>query len=99
MVTAIGKAILTSLLLLCIATTSAQEVYQKPSPQILEVLSAPLTPVAFVSPQGDDLLLAEPTSYPPIADLAQPMLRLAGLRVNPKNNALHQASYFVASPY
>ena len=30
--------------------------------------------------------------YPPIAELAQPMLRLAGVRVNPANNAPHRTT-------
>ncbi len=31
--------------------------------------------------------------YPPIAELAQPMLRLAGMRINPKTNGLHNATF------
>ena len=34
-----------------------------------------------------------PVRYPPIAELAEPMLRLAGIRINPKTNGLHNATY------
>jgi dipeptidyl aminopeptidase/acylaminoacyl peptidase len=32
--------------------------------------------------------------YPPIADLAQPMLRLAGVRIVPKSRTLHNPTYW-----
>src|SRR4029077_17952922 len=38
------------------------------------------------------IALTKARSYPTIAELAQPMLRLAGSRVNPKNNGPHRAS-------
>jgi dipeptidyl aminopeptidase/acylaminoacyl peptidase len=75
--------------------TRADERYQKPPQAILDVLNAPVTPQALVSPRRDVLLLAESLRYPPIADLAQPMLRLAGLRINPRTNGPHRAPYFV----
>lgn len=75
--------------------TWAEERYQKPPQAILDVLNAPVTPQALLSPRRDVLILAESLRYPPIADLAQPMLRLAGLRINPQTNGPHRASYFV----
>jgi dipeptidyl aminopeptidase/acylaminoacyl peptidase len=74
-----------TLVLLC-SPTLAQETYKQPPKQILEVLDAPATPYLSVSPARDHALLIEPLRYPPIADVAQPMLRLAGLRINPANN-------------
>lgn len=50
------------------------------------ILDAPATPVANVSPAKTHLLLLVPDRYPPISELAQPMLRLAGMRINPRNN-------------
>jgi dipeptidyl aminopeptidase/acylaminoacyl peptidase len=41
-------------------------------------------------------LLATPVPYPPIADLAKPMLRLAGLRIDPTTNGEHHAPYWTA---
>jgi dipeptidyl aminopeptidase/acylaminoacyl peptidase len=42
------------------------------------------------------MLLAQGVRYPPISDLAKPMLRLAGLRINPNTTGPHRAPYFVA---
>src|ERR1041384_4479622 len=70
--------------------------YRKPPQAVLDVLNAPVTPSASVSPTGELMLLATGVRYPPISDLAQPMLRLAGLRINPNTNGPHRAPYFVA---
>ncbi len=67
----------------------AQQGYQKPSKAILDMLNAPLTPQVSVNRSRDVVLLFTPALYPPIAELAQPMLRLAGLRINPANNGPH----------
>jgi dipeptidyl aminopeptidase/acylaminoacyl peptidase len=55
------------------------------------VLNAPVTPIANLSPSRDVVLMVTPVLYPPIADLARPMLRLAGVRIDPANNAEHNA--------
>src|SRR5215472_10757684 len=73
----------------------AQEAYKKPPKEILDVLNAPATPHESLSPSRDVLILRETLSYPPIADVAQPMLRLAGLRINPKTNGPHTETYAV----
>lgn len=79
-------------------STRAQQTnsYQKPPQEILDVLNAPQTPNASVSPTRDFILFARAVRYPPISELAQPMLRLAGLRINPNANAPHRAPYFVS---
>src|SRR5215831_16963924 len=38
-------------------------------------------------PDRSQLVLATPVVFPPIAEVAEPELRLAGLRINPKNRA------------
>jgi len=53
------------------------------------VLDAPAPPLVSVSPARDRAILAEPIRYPGVAELARPMLRLAGLRISPANNAPH----------
>jgi dipeptidyl aminopeptidase/acylaminoacyl peptidase len=73
------------LLLLCVAV-QAQQGYQKPPQAILDILHAPPTPLVSVSPTRDQLLLVDYVRYPDIAELAEPMLRLAGLRINPNTN-------------
>src|SRR5579875_667961 len=72
-------------------SAAADEPYRKPPAEIMRVLSAPIPPDAIVSPDGTRMLLTERILYPPISELAQPMLRLAGVRINPKNNGPHSA--------
>lgn len=60
--------------------------YQKPPAAIEQLLDAPPTPSASVSPNGATLLIAEPQSFPTIAEVAQPRYRLAGIRFNPRNS-------------
>ena len=62
----------------------------------MDVLDAPAIPATSVSPARDKIAMLTPLRYPPIADLAQPMLRLAGTRVNPNNNAPHLQGYAVS---
>ena len=76
-------------------TTLAQGSYKKPPQEVMDVLNAPVIPQSSVSPARDKILLLTPLRNPPIADLAQPMLRLAGLRINPLNNGLHRQAYSV----
>ena len=63
-----------------------QGAYQKPPKEVLEILNAPPPPTASLNPTRDTLLLVETARYPAIADLAQPTLRLAGVRINPRTN-------------
>ncbi|MBV8830763.1 MAG: S9 family peptidase [Acidobacteriaceae bacterium] len=74
-----------------LAPVSADDVYHQPPADLLKVFHAPPTPDAVVSPSGDRMLLIERILYPPVSELAQPMLRLAGLRINPANNGPHNA--------
>ncbi len=86
------------LFLIAAFTTSAmaQQGYKKPPQDVLDILTAPVTPLASVSPARDTILLTTGLRYPPIADLAQPMLRLAGLRINPNTFGPHRYQYAVA---
>jgi dipeptidyl aminopeptidase/acylaminoacyl peptidase len=79
----------------CLSAAFAQESYKKPPREILEVLQAPPTPQESLSPARDVMILRESHAYPPIADVAQPMLRLAGLRINPRTNGPHTETYAI----
>ncbi len=83
-------------LLAATGTGFAQQAYQKPPQEILEVLNAPVTPQASISPARDYMMLAEGVRYPPITDLAQPLERLAGLRIATNTNGPYRAPYFVS---
>lgn len=67
--------------------------YQMPLKAIADLADAPLTPDISVSPSQDWLLLMEQPPLPPISELAQPELKLAGLRINPRNNGPSRGSY------
>ena len=63
--------------------------WQSPSEELLQVLHAPQLPRMWSAPTGDYMLLADPMLYPPLAELAAPMHKLAGMRVNPAINSHH----------
>lgn len=74
----------------------AQGSYKQPPKEIMDVLDAPGIPTTSVSPSHDRIALYEPLRYPPISELAQPMLRIAGLRINPNTNAQHRQPYSIS---
>jgi dipeptidyl aminopeptidase/acylaminoacyl peptidase len=63
--------------------------WQKPPEEVMEVLHAPQLPWVWTSPTGEYLLLADPVLYPPLAEYAAPMHKLAGFRVNPMVSKIH----------
>jgi dipeptidyl aminopeptidase/acylaminoacyl peptidase len=63
--------------------------WQSPPEDWLKVLYAPQLPWVWTAPTGEYLFLADPVLYPPLAELAAPMHKLAGMRVNPATNGHH----------
>ena len=85
-------------LLLCFLLLTApvfaqNATYQKPPKDVLDVLNAPAIPSTSISPAKDKILLIEPMIYPSVAEISQPMLRIAGLRINPLTNGSHRQPY------
>jgi dipeptidyl aminopeptidase/acylaminoacyl peptidase len=74
---------------LLLANLAGATGWQQPPADIMEVLHAPQLPWVWTNPTGEYLLLADPVLYPPLAELAAPMHKLAGLRVDPRLNAIH----------
>jgi dipeptidyl aminopeptidase/acylaminoacyl peptidase len=64
--------------------------YLTPPKAIVDILDAPSIPTAVLSPSRDVVALLDRRSAPRIAELAEPMLRLAGLRINPRTNGPHR---------
>lgn len=85
---------LAAVLLLTGAGLRAQEGYQKPPKVVLDILDAPMTPRASVGRSHDIVLFYTPELYPPIAEVAQPFVRLAGFRIDVATNGPHNASRF-----
>ncbi len=63
--------------------------WKSPPEDLMEVLHAPQLPWVWTAPTGEYLFLADPVLYPPLAELAAPMHKLAGIRVNPAINGAH----------
>jgi len=63
--------------------------WQTPPEEVIEVLYAPQLPRVWTAPNGQHLLLANPVIYPTLAEMAAPMHKLAGIRVNPAVGNIH----------
>jgi dipeptidyl aminopeptidase/acylaminoacyl peptidase len=72
--------------------------YDKPPQYVLDVLHAPSPPQPMVSPTHDTILLVSWVNYPPMSQVAEPFLKLAGVRVEPRTHRKHdtQGGYGVA---
>jgi dipeptidyl aminopeptidase/acylaminoacyl peptidase len=71
------------------ASTEGASGYNEPPKNILDVMHAPSAPMPRVSPTQDSILLVSWQDYPSISRVATPFLRLAGVRVEPKNHSKH----------
>ncbi len=74
------------------APLAAADGYQKAPAPIGELLSTPAAPTVHFNPQRDAMIIYRAERHPPVADLAEPVLRLAGLRINPLNNGPHRTA-------
>lgn len=66
--------------------------YDKPPEPLLGVMHTPLPPVALADPTQHTLLMVQQAQYPSIKRVAEPYLKLAGVRVEPRTGARHDAS-------
>src|SRR6056297_1022636 len=77
-----------------IATDSnAQDTYRTPSQELVNLVDGVRNPSLSISPDRTTILLQERPSLPSIEELAQPELRLAGIRINPKTNGPSRSGY------
>ena len=81
-----------------VAAHASESGYDKPPQNVLDVLHAPPPPNPMVSPTNDRILLVAWVRYPPIAQVAEPFLKLAGVRVEPRTRRKHDtpAGYGIA---
>jgi dipeptidyl aminopeptidase/acylaminoacyl peptidase len=61
--------------------------YQLPPQSIVELVDAPSSPTVRFNGAGTLMLLLEKPGYASIEEVAQPVIGLAGLRINPLNNS------------
>ena len=91
-----ARAVSTTLLLVLALPLAAQEPYRTPPRVVVDALDAPQLPAVSLSPDRTLMVLAERAGMPTIAELSEPMLRLAGARINPRTNGPHRAGRFTA---
>ncbi len=72
-----------------LSASIASAAYEQPPQPLLGVLHAPSPPVPVVNPGGTKILLLSELQYPPMSRVAEPYLRLAGVRVEPRNHSRH----------
>lgn len=74
----------------------AQAPYKLPPKEVIDILDAPPFPRAYPGPTGNVMILADYQAMPGISDLAQPLLRIAGLRITPRINGRQQLMFHTA---
>ncbi|WP_442512444.1 S9 family peptidase, partial [Novilysobacter longmucuonensis] len=67
--------------------------YQTPAPALQALVDAPRPPQLSLSPDRDMLAFIQNPALPGIVDVAQPELKLAGIRINPRTYARSQFSF------
>jgi dipeptidyl aminopeptidase/acylaminoacyl peptidase len=68
--------------------------YKAPPKDIADLVLAKPTPSVSIDDKGEWMLLMERSDFPTIEELAQPELRIAGLRMNPNNFSPSRSSSF-----
>lgn len=66
--------------------------YDRPPQYVLDVLHAPAPPRPILSPTRASVLLVSWVSYAPIAQVAEPFLKLAGVRVETRTRRKHDTA-------
>ena len=66
--------------------------YTTPPAPLLKVMRAALPPGTLVDPSGHTLLLIDEEPYPGIDRVAEPYLKLGGVRIEPRTHARHDTS-------
>src|SRR5580700_1883236 len=82
-----------AILVLAPSVHADEVLYQKPPKEVLDILNAPATPTLSVNPTKTYAALSQAARYPSIAEVSEPMLRLAGMRIDPRTNGLHLAPH------
>ncbi len=68
--------------------------YQTPPKTIFDLVMAKSSPGVSIDGKGQHMFVLERSEMPLVEDLAQPELRIAGLRINPNNFGPSRSSYF-----
>ncbi|HIN91079.1 MAG TPA: S9 family peptidase, partial [Porticoccaceae bacterium] len=68
--------------------------YRLPPLDIADIVDAEPTPTVSVGPQKQWMVLMSRNGLPSIAELSEKELRIAGMRINPANNAASRRAYY-----
>src|SRR6516165_217440 len=93
---AVKLAVVLGLLTAAGSAPAEDTVYKQPPKPVLEALRALPTPGISVSPQRDYAIITQSVRYPSISEVAQPMLRLAGIRIDSNTNGMHLAANYLS---
>ncbi|GAB2487641.1 S9 family peptidase [Algoriphagus taiwanensis] len=73
---------------------TAQTTYQTPPASIADLFNAPSTPSVSFNKDGSMMMVLERSEAPSIEDLAQPELRIGGIRINPATSGPSRSGSF-----
>lgn len=76
----------------CLAQDAIE--YQTPPKAIYDLVMAKPTPGVSLDSKGEWMLILERSNMPTVEELAQPELRIAGLRINPNNFGPSRTTFF-----
>ncbi|KAK6937287.1 Peptidase S9, prolyl oligopeptidase, catalytic domain, partial [Dillenia turbinata] len=68
--------------------------YRLPPPEIKDIVDTPPLPALSFSPQRDKILFLKRRALPPLADLARPEEKLAGIRIDGQCNTRSRMSFY-----
>ena len=68
--------------------------YRLPPPAVVTLIDAPSPPVEFISPDRRSLLIVEDDDMRSLADLAEPYMKFAGMRVHARSNSQVRYRYY-----
>lgn len=71
-----------------------QSAYRLPPKEVVAILDAKPLPSVSISPARNAMLFVDPESLPPIELLARPILRLGGIRIDPKLGTTQRTQRF-----
>lgn len=78
---------------LMFALPQAHAQYKLPPAELQAIVDAPRAPSLHLSPKRDVAAMVQTPALPPIAEVAQPELKLAGVRINPRTYAASRFSF------
>ena len=87
------RLILLSLTLVALQL-SAQDTYQKPPKEILDLVDVQLAPGVLMDDAHNFMVLRYRDAYKTIAELSEEEMRLAGLRINPNTDIGSRTNYY-----